>query len=219
MTGPKVIEWNAESLAAAARGELDDAAELADKAADEGSLLGVALSTYLRSSKQHNVYDQPAAFEAFIAGGGNIDLYRRTSADPERRLPGGRSLARHRLRQRAGPGARSATVRHGAQPDRSGGTRQRITRALRRHPATDRPARRDHGLADGVDRIPGRRARPPTLGPRAVDLRAAIHRAGRAVSGPADPGPEGCSTDRRRFRCPGRKDGQQEASSLPGGQI
>ncbi len=88
MTDQKVIEWNAESLASAARGELEDAAELADKAADEGSLLGVALSTYLRSSRQHNVYDQPAAFEAFIAGGGNVDLYRRTSTTLSSAYPG-----------------------------------------------------------------------------------------------------------------------------------
>ena len=80
MSDPKFVEWNADSLAAAAKGELDEAAELADRAADDGSLLGVALSTYLRSSQQRDVYDNPAAFEAFIAGGGNIDLYRKTSA-------------------------------------------------------------------------------------------------------------------------------------------
>ena len=92
MSDPKFVEWNAESLAAATRGDLEAAAELADKAADEGSLLGVALSTYLRSSKQQNVYDRPAAFEAFIAGGGNVDLYRRTSAALSGAYPGVGSL-------------------------------------------------------------------------------------------------------------------------------
>ncbi len=88
----KWIEWNAESLATAARGDLEDAAELADKAADDGSLLGVALSTYLRSSRQRDVYDHPAAFEAFIAGGGNVDLYRRTGAALSGTYPGVGSL-------------------------------------------------------------------------------------------------------------------------------
>ncbi len=92
MTNPKFIEWNSDSLAAAARGDLNEAAELADRAADEGSLLGVALSTYLRSSQQRDVYDNPAAFEAFIAGGGNLDLYRKTSAALSSAYPGVGSL-------------------------------------------------------------------------------------------------------------------------------
>lgn len=76
----RVIDLDVRSLTAAAAGDLEEAQEYADKAADSGSLLGIALSTYLRTSHRHDVYDRPAAFEAFIAGGGNVDLYRRTSA-------------------------------------------------------------------------------------------------------------------------------------------
>ena len=93
----RVIDLDVRSLTAAAVGDLEEAQEYADKAADSGSLLGIALSTYLRTSHRHDVYDRPAAFEAFIAGGGNVDLYRRTSAvlaqpsrsrRPEKDVPG-----------------------------------------------------------------------------------------------------------------------------------
>jgi hypothetical protein len=60
-----------------------DAAHLAVQ--DDTSLLGSALSEYLRreghgSEGGGSVYDQPAAFEAFIRGGGNIPLYSAVSA-------------------------------------------------------------------------------------------------------------------------------------------
>ncbi len=43
-------------------------------------LLNAALATYLAESADGRVYDQPAAFTAFIRGGGNIRLYRAVSA-------------------------------------------------------------------------------------------------------------------------------------------
>ncbi|SDP01449.1 hypothetical protein SAMN04515671_2672 [Nakamurella panacisegetis] len=88
----RFVELNTQSLRAAGRGSLDEAATLADRSADIGSLLGVALSTYLRTSEHDGVYDRPGAFEAFIAGGGNVDLYRRTSAALARSYPGAGSL-------------------------------------------------------------------------------------------------------------------------------
>ncbi len=77
---PTIAGLNERALAAVAAGDAEEANRAAERAADAGSLLGVALSTYLRTAHRHDVYDQPAAFEAFITGGGNVDLYRRTSA-------------------------------------------------------------------------------------------------------------------------------------------
>ncbi len=88
----RLVDLNAQSLAAAGRGDTDEAVELADRAADGGSLLGVALSTYLRTSKRPDVYDRPAAFEAFIAGGGNVALYQQTSSALANAYPGVGSL-------------------------------------------------------------------------------------------------------------------------------
>lgn len=42
-------------------------------------LLSEALSTYLNGERDGRVYDQPAAFTAFIRGGGNVGLYESTS--------------------------------------------------------------------------------------------------------------------------------------------
>ena len=61
---PSIAALNEEALAAVAGGDAEEANEAAERAADAGSLLGVALSTYLRTSHRHDVYDQPAAFEA-----------------------------------------------------------------------------------------------------------------------------------------------------------
>lgn len=47
---------------------------------DDTSLLGSALSRHLRREDHGSVYDQPAAFEAFIRGGGNVPLYSAVSA-------------------------------------------------------------------------------------------------------------------------------------------
>jgi SAM-dependent methyltransferase len=77
---PAIADLNEKALAALAGGDVEDANEAAERAADAGSLLGVALSTYLRTAHRHDVYHRPAAFEAFIAGGGNVELYLRTSA-------------------------------------------------------------------------------------------------------------------------------------------
>ena len=77
---PSIVELNERALAAVVTGDPEESHRAAERAADAGSLLGVALSTYLRTRHRHDVYDQPAAFEAFINGGGNVELYRRTSA-------------------------------------------------------------------------------------------------------------------------------------------
>ncbi|MET3804903.1 hypothetical protein ABIB25_001899 [Nakamurella sp. UYEF19] len=89
---PDALDWAEKSLVAASKGDHDEAGELADRASDAGSLLGIALSTYLRTSHHQDVYDQPTAFEAFIAGGGNVDLYQRTSATLATGYPGIGSL-------------------------------------------------------------------------------------------------------------------------------
>jgi hypothetical protein len=88
----KVIDLDVKCLTAVADGRKDEAQDFADRAADSGSVLGVALSTYLRSSHRHGVYDQPAAFEAFISGGGNIHLYGRASTVLAAAYPGVASL-------------------------------------------------------------------------------------------------------------------------------
>ncbi|WP_228004469.1 class I SAM-dependent methyltransferase [Amycolatopsis sp. YIM 10] len=51
------------------------AAVLAGQAAKSGALLGVELSRHLDTGPEGHVYDQPAAFTAFIRGGGNVNLY------------------------------------------------------------------------------------------------------------------------------------------------
>jgi SAM-dependent methyltransferase len=43
-------------------------------------LLNAALGTYLAASADGRVYDEPAAFTAFVAGGGNVGLYAAVSA-------------------------------------------------------------------------------------------------------------------------------------------
>lgn len=70
-----------DALAALTRG--DRAA--ARRSLDGRSLLAVQLARYLDGSATGAVYDEPAAFEAFIDGGGNVDLYRATSAALARR--------------------------------------------------------------------------------------------------------------------------------------
>lgn len=69
------------ALQALVEGDVD-AARLAVQV--DGSLLGSALRQYLdrevEASVSGSVYDQPAAFEAFIRGGGNVPLYCAVSA-------------------------------------------------------------------------------------------------------------------------------------------
>ncbi|GAA3534734.1 class I SAM-dependent methyltransferase [Amycolatopsis ultiminotia] len=64
------------ALAAYRAGDPAGAAGLAEQS---GTRLGAELATYLASAGSAPVYDQPAAFTAFIRGGGNVPLYRRLS--------------------------------------------------------------------------------------------------------------------------------------------
>jgi SAM-dependent methyltransferase len=76
---PEVVSPSIVSaLRALVDGDRDRARELA--AAATGSRLGVELSRFLDQGEQGWVYDHPAAFELFIRGGGNVELYRATSA-------------------------------------------------------------------------------------------------------------------------------------------
>lgn len=65
-----------QALDALAAGDVDRARAIVRTG---GSPLARALSQYLASDPATSVYDQPAAFEAFINGGGNIGLYRAVS--------------------------------------------------------------------------------------------------------------------------------------------
>ncbi|WP_447007593.1 class I SAM-dependent methyltransferase [Saccharothrix isguenensis] len=62
-----------EALKALAAGDRDRAREAVSGG---GTPLLDALASYLGAGRDGSVYDQPAAFEAFIDGGGNIGLYR-----------------------------------------------------------------------------------------------------------------------------------------------
>ncbi len=68
-----------DALRAIRNGEMDEARRIA--AGSENSLLGHALSNYLANHVDHDgsVYTDPAAFQAFIAGGGNVGLYEATA--------------------------------------------------------------------------------------------------------------------------------------------
>ena len=68
----------AGALAAYRDGEAERAGALA---AEAGTPLGAELATYLAAGPSGPVYDQPAAFTAFIRGGGNVELYRRLSEE------------------------------------------------------------------------------------------------------------------------------------------
>ncbi|KFU75565.1 hypothetical protein SAMN04489729_4981 [Amycolatopsis lurida] len=72
----------AEALAAYRDGDRATAADLAERA---GSTLGRELHRYLTEGGGGGVYDQPAAFTAFIRGGGNVKLYRQLSTMLARR--------------------------------------------------------------------------------------------------------------------------------------
>jgi SAM-dependent methyltransferase len=61
-----------EALTALTEGDRRRAFELA---AGGSSLLAAQLAAYLEDESAASVYDQPAAFEAFISGGGNVGLY------------------------------------------------------------------------------------------------------------------------------------------------
>jgi SAM-dependent methyltransferase len=76
----------AQALQAVAAGDTTAARASAAQAADHGSLLGAALAEFLQTESAEpdepgeDVYADPAAFEAFVEGGGNLPLYRATSA-------------------------------------------------------------------------------------------------------------------------------------------
>jgi SAM-dependent methyltransferase len=68
------------ALAAVTAADPAGAISAARQAGAAGSPLGTALADHLSGVTSGRVYDQPAAFEAFIRGGGNVALYRATSA-------------------------------------------------------------------------------------------------------------------------------------------
>ncbi|MBT0773227.1 hypothetical protein KIH74_30060 [Kineosporia sp. J2-2] len=76
---------NLEALRAVSTGDVPTARDLAARAADGGSLLGAALAEFLTTGpeestgRKESVYAAPAAFEAFIEGGGNVPLYQAVS--------------------------------------------------------------------------------------------------------------------------------------------
>ncbi|GAA4024135.1 class I SAM-dependent methyltransferase [Allokutzneria multivorans] len=65
-----------EALEAWRNGDRDTARALASAA---GTRLGDELASYWKSEADGRVYDQPAAFRAFVRGGGNVELYSRLS--------------------------------------------------------------------------------------------------------------------------------------------
>ncbi|WP_020663709.1 class I SAM-dependent methyltransferase [Amycolatopsis benzoatilytica] len=71
-----VLTGVAGALAAYRAGDVGRARALA---AESGTRLGAELATYWTDGTSGPVYDQPAAFTAFIRGGGNVELYRRLS--------------------------------------------------------------------------------------------------------------------------------------------
>ncbi|MFD9889610.1 class I SAM-dependent methyltransferase [Amycolatopsis sp. NPDC059027] len=71
----------AAALAAYRAADLTAASAHVEAAAEAGSLLAAELRTYLGGETAGPVYEQPRAFTTFIRGGGNVELYRRLSAE------------------------------------------------------------------------------------------------------------------------------------------
>jgi SAM-dependent methyltransferase len=69
-----------DALAALAAGNPGQAKDILRQPAPDQPLLAAALATYLDGDASDSVYDQPAAFTAFIRGGGNVPLYELVSA-------------------------------------------------------------------------------------------------------------------------------------------
>jgi hypothetical protein len=69
-----------DALAALAAGNPDQARDVLTQPAPDHRLLAAALAQYLEGDAAESVYDQPAAFTAFIRGGGNVALYEVVSA-------------------------------------------------------------------------------------------------------------------------------------------
>lgn len=81
MPDPSPLDELVLALRRASHGDRAGALAVAKVAADAGSLLGSALVDHLDApGTGRSVYDAPAAFRAFIRGGGNVELYRATSA-------------------------------------------------------------------------------------------------------------------------------------------
>lgn len=81
MSDPQYTDDLVVALRLAAVDDRDGALMVARLAAESGSLLGSALVDHLlEAASGSSVYDSPAAFRAFIRGGGNLGLYRATSA-------------------------------------------------------------------------------------------------------------------------------------------
>jgi SAM-dependent methyltransferase len=71
-----------DALAALTEGDVDEAAAIATRVADQDpqSRLAVALARHLGEPQAAGVYDEAGAFEQFIDNGGNVALYRNTIA-------------------------------------------------------------------------------------------------------------------------------------------
>lgn len=81
MSDPQYTDDLVVALRLAALDDRDGALTVARLAAGAGSLLGAALVDHLvQAASGSSVYDSPAAFRAFIRGGGNLGLYQATSA-------------------------------------------------------------------------------------------------------------------------------------------
>jgi hypothetical protein len=64
-----------EVLLHLAEGDAAEAREVAARASASGDSLAVAVARAFDRLDEGGVYDEPAAFEAFIEGGGNASLY------------------------------------------------------------------------------------------------------------------------------------------------
>jgi SAM-dependent methyltransferase len=78
------LRWMADAVDDVARALLAVAdgrpAEAARRARGSGTALGALLADHLATASAGGVYEEPRAFEAFISGGGNVDLYAATVA-------------------------------------------------------------------------------------------------------------------------------------------
>ena len=71
----------ADALLAIGSKDVAESKRLLERAAQQGSIMGRALSDVLNHGGSRNAYDEPRAFEVFIRGGGNLALYAAVSAD------------------------------------------------------------------------------------------------------------------------------------------
>ncbi|AKC79202.1 hypothetical protein XB05_10980 [Xanthomonas arboricola] len=71
----------ADALTALGSEDVAESRRLLENAAQQGSIMGRALSDVLNHGGSRNAYDEPRAFEVFIRGGGNLALYTAVSAE------------------------------------------------------------------------------------------------------------------------------------------